>query len=102
MQHPIAGVAKQDPTGVKMPPPPPKFAPPPPPPKFAPASVSPVEVMPPPKSAPQALKAEASDSDQDAAGLKLVEYGEEDDDDAPEQHTKAEIARPNGKPFWAA
>lgn len=38
-----------------------------------------------------------------------MEYGEEDDDEAPEQNVdtiKAENARPfshpNGKPFWAA
>jgi len=42
-------------------------------------------------------------------GLKLVEYGEEEDDEAPEQNTdttNAENIRPslhpNGKPFWAA
>lgn len=110
----ITGFAKQDATGsstlnasVKMPPPPPKVIPPPPP-KFTSSSAY-VESTPhPPKSALPAFKKGASEPEQD--GLKLVEYGEEDEEEAPVENvmdkSKAEKSysslHPNGKPFWAA
>jgi hypothetical protein len=109
VQHQIVGLAKQDAivststtASVKMPPPPPKFNPPPP--KVAPALLS-VANLPPPRPAPL-VPGGVDELKQD--GLKLVEYGEEDDE-VPEQSTdttKAENVRPslypNGKPFWAA
>lgn len=88
-----------------MPPPPPKFNAPPPPPKFAPALLSAANSSP-PRPAPPSPGEGVGELKQD--GLKLVEYGEEDDE-APEQSTDTTEAEsvcpslhPNGKPFWAA
>lgn len=74
---------------------------PPPPPKFASATVN---STPPPKLA--SLTSQKDDHEPERDGLKLVEYGE--DEDEPSTQTKDSTKTEKfslystGKPFWAA